>query len=230
MLWQEWEAWIPGWVGGAAIYEVRGQAISAASEKAVIKLFAYQSVSNVLLTCCQDHYFGMSEPFQGKQLPVLSLWLPLLLLEDSGDFPSPLKPLAFFFSFLFFFSAGVAPVPNHGVGKTPEQGRWGQESSSWHHGKRSLSWLQGMEANPVSSPSQGWGGPLPQVRARRGWPHGGRRLCLHLVPFVRTPRCPCPVELFAKQRVRTEPIGFKGAIGFFNRACDLPCNLQCICG
>lgn len=47
---------LSGGGGGAAIYEVRGQAISAASEKAVIKLFAYQSVSNVLLTCCRDHY------------------------------------------------------------------------------------------------------------------------------------------------------------------------------
>lgn len=41
---------------------IKGQrlAIEAASAKAVIKLFAYQSVSNALLTCCRDHYFSKS--------------------------------------------------------------------------------------------------------------------------------------------------------------------------
>lgn len=41
---------------------IKGQrrAIEAASAKTVIKLFAYQSVSNALLTCCGDHYFSKS--------------------------------------------------------------------------------------------------------------------------------------------------------------------------
>lgn len=73
--------------GGTAIYKVRGQAIRTASEKAVIKLFAYQSVSNVLLTCCQDHYFGMSEHFKGKPLP------RALSVTPSPSWPTPVFPV-----------------------------------------------------------------------------------------------------------------------------------------
>lgn len=48
---------------------IKGQrrAIEAASAKTVIKLFAYQSVSNALLTCCWDRYFSKSVQWEKKK-------------------------------------------------------------------------------------------------------------------------------------------------------------------